>query len=436
MLRLLAILLFSSQQFDILYNLHEQAVENQNYALSARYLEDAISEIHPDSLLCYSDTYNGLTSAYFHLDNFEKALEYGKKALEIDEKLKVPENISQSYTFLAAIFAKMQMWHDAEEYQLKSLTIEQNLNRERTYAARLAVLGEIYVAQDKYQDALKVTQKALDIDNEANRHEIVAIRKSQLGNVYMRMGDKDKALLCFQESVDSLRYYNQNSSLCITLLQLAEVQSSTGKYQQAEASLNECLNVSSQIGQRRSIQQAYWQLAQLYKTYNPQKATDYYILAASLRDTLYNETISKQISEFKVQFETKEIEQKNTILQHTIQRQQLIIIICISLIVFALFVFLLVRRVRNLRKNIEDTEAKAVEIIQQSTTNVDIPLSEREMDVVRACCQGKLSKEIADQLYISKRTVDNHKTAIYQKLGVKNNTELIIYAVKHNLIEI
>ena len=65
-----------------------------------------------------------------------------------------------------------------------------------------------------------------------------------------------------------------------------------------------------------------------------------------------------------------------------------------------------------------------------------IQLSPREIEIVKACCQGKLSKEIADEFGISKKTVDNHKSAIYQKLGVCNNTELILYAVKHGIAKL
>ena len=63
-------------------------------------------------------------------------------------------------------------------------------------------------------------------------------------------------------------------------------------------------------------------------------------------------------------------------------------------------------------------------------------LSKREIQIVLACCKGKLSKEIADELGISKRTVDNHKSTIYRKTGVCNNAELILWAAKHKLLKI
>ena len=56
---------------------------------------------------------------------------------------------------------------------------------------------------------------------------------------------------------------------------------------------------------------------------------------------------------------------------------------------------------------------------------MDSKLSEREMQIAIECCKGKLARIIADELGISKRTVDSHKINIYRKLGISNNIELI-----------
>ena len=64
------------------------------------------------------------------------------------------------------------------------------------------------------------------------------------------------------------------------------------------------------------------------------------------------------------------------------------------------------------------------------------PLSERETEVLPLVCEGLANHEIADRLFISKRTVDKHRANILAKTGCKNTASLVIYAVKHNLIKI
>ncbi len=64
------------------------------------------------------------------------------------------------------------------------------------------------------------------------------------------------------------------------------------------------------------------------------------------------------------------------------------------------------------------------------------PLSERETEVLPLVCEGLSNHEIADRLFISKRTVDKHRANILAKTGCRNTASLVIYAVKNNLIKI
>ncbi|MEM6397690.1 MAG: response regulator transcription factor [Bacteroidota bacterium] len=61
-------------------------------------------------------------------------------------------------------------------------------------------------------------------------------------------------------------------------------------------------------------------------------------------------------------------------------------------------------------------------------------LSDREKEVLRLICQEKTSQEIADQLFISIRTVDGHRRHLQEKTGAKNIAGLVMYAVKNGLV--
>ena len=63
-------------------------------------------------------------------------------------------------------------------------------------------------------------------------------------------------------------------------------------------------------------------------------------------------------------------------------------------------------------------------------------LSEREEEILVAICRGLSTQEIADTLYISKRTVDKHRANILEKSGCKNTASLVVYAIKHGIVEI
>jgi DNA-binding NarL/FixJ family response regulator len=61
-------------------------------------------------------------------------------------------------------------------------------------------------------------------------------------------------------------------------------------------------------------------------------------------------------------------------------------------------------------------------------------LTDRELTIVRMVADGKITKEIADKLSISVRTVETHRSKIMKKLNVSNASEMIRYAFDKKLI--
>jgi DNA-binding NarL/FixJ family response regulator len=63
-------------------------------------------------------------------------------------------------------------------------------------------------------------------------------------------------------------------------------------------------------------------------------------------------------------------------------------------------------------------------------------LSAQEIKVVRLICEEKTSQEIADLLFISKKTVESHRDRILQKIKARNMIGIAMYAIKHNIIDL
>ncbi len=66
---------------------------------------------------------------------------------------------------------------------------------------------------------------------------------------------------------------------------------------------------------------------------------------------------------------------------------------------------------------------------------MSIPITEREMEVLRLILREYTNKEIADALYISPRTVDAHKRNLLEKTGAKNVAGLVLYAINQQLFD-
>lgn len=63
-------------------------------------------------------------------------------------------------------------------------------------------------------------------------------------------------------------------------------------------------------------------------------------------------------------------------------------------------------------------------------------LTEREIEVLELIVKQHTNQQIADELYISIRTVDAHRRNLLQKTGAKNTAGLVTYAIKHELVEL
>ena len=62
-------------------------------------------------------------------------------------------------------------------------------------------------------------------------------------------------------------------------------------------------------------------------------------------------------------------------------------------------------------------------------------LSDREFQVLRLIASGKMVSEIARELSLSVKTISTYRTRILEKMGMKNNGELMHYAMQHQLFE-
>jgi DNA-binding NarL/FixJ family response regulator len=63
-------------------------------------------------------------------------------------------------------------------------------------------------------------------------------------------------------------------------------------------------------------------------------------------------------------------------------------------------------------------------------------LTPREQEVMRMLAEGLTAKGVAEELFISPKTVENHRTNLMKKLGLKSSVELVRYAARLGLIDI
>ena len=64
-----------------------------------------------------------------------------------------------------------------------------------------------------------------------------------------------------------------------------------------------------------------------------------------------------------------------------------------------------------------------------------IEFNDRELEIIKYICQQYTAQQMAEKLFLSKRTIEGYRTKILEKMNVKNTAGVVIYAMKHHLID-
>lgn len=85
------------------------------------------------------------------------------------------------------------------------------------------------------------------------------------------------------------------------------------------------------------------------------------------------------------------------------------------------------------------TTSKLASLISKSKFNPykkkdPLVFTDREKEIIRLICQQLTAQEIADKVFLSKRTVEGHRTRILEKMNVKNTAGVVIFALRHRLV--
>jgi DNA-binding NarL/FixJ family response regulator len=81
-------------------------------------------------------------------------------------------------------------------------------------------------------------------------------------------------------------------------------------------------------------------------------------------------------------------------------------------------------------------ETLAINLVTDSVKPPQELLSDREFQVLRLIASGKIISEIARELVLSVKTISTYRSRILEKMGLRNNAELMHYAMQHHLVQV
>lgn len=82
----------------------------------------------------------------------------------------------------------------------------------------------------------------------------------------------------------------------------------------------------------------------------------------------------------------------------------------------------------------EMVTGRMLNILHDPDGKMDVELNDRELQFLRYCCTELTYKEVADRMYLSARTIDGYREALFKKLNITTRTGLAMYAIKAGIV--
>ena len=73
---------------------------------------------------------------------------------------------------------------------------------------------------------------------------------------------------------------------------------------------------------------------------------------------------------------------------------------------------------------------------QKEKSKIQVELKDRELEFLKLACTERTYKEIAELMFLSPKTIDNYREALFEKLEVKSRIGLVLFAIKEKIVEL
>jgi len=412
-----------------------------------RYLEFFVARSEEIAPKLQGSSYQGLWLNWFvgELDNLRSALDWSLESGQVTAGLRLAgalwlfwdmhshqsEGLARLEKFLSrtsdrtlaranALFAaglfeyRRGEYRSSRAYLQESLSIGHELGDKRVRALALDRLSSVAYTQGKYAEALLFADESLALYQELDDRRGIAETLNAKGELARLQGDYEVAGKFYEESLALSRELGDRFGISKSLHNLAYVVQHQGDYQRAAMLFKEDLITSQEVGDKVSTALAVAGLAGIAGlTKEPKRAARLFGAVQTALATLgiILDAIDRSDLDRDIQMVKSQLEP-------------------------AVFATLWEE---GCGMSLEQTIEYALSSLIPLATPTPKPheevggLTEREREVVTLVAQGKRNNEIAEQLVLSKRTVEKHVANILSKLELTSRAQIVRWAMEHNL---
>ncbi|WP_339889181.1 tetratricopeptide repeat-containing sensor histidine kinase [uncultured Flavobacterium sp.] len=295
-----------------------QALENNHKALK---IYEELNYLEGISVIC-----NNLGTAYLDIFDYENALKYDFKALKIAQEHGFNDVYILTLSNISSIYLEQKNYTKAQEYIQEAIQVSEKENIKVNIASQHTTLGEIYKLQEDYNKALTSYKKALSIFKKNENNYGTAISLYNIGDTEYHLKNYNSASKYFEESLILSQKINDQVGVLLANKGIGQVYKEQKKYDEALLHYDIALRLANKLKAKEDKLGIYIVFAELYKSMGSyDKSLQYLEKHNLLKDSIQDETSSKQIAEMQTKYDSERKEKENELLRKNNEIQELAI---------------------------------------------------------------------------------------------------------------
>ncbi|MBU7046253.1 MAG: tetratricopeptide repeat protein [Theionarchaea archaeon] len=246
-------------------------------------LEESLDFVKDEKII--SDIYDDLGSIVEGLGQWDKAIEYYEKSLEIKEKVGDIHGMAQTYGNLGLVYDSKGQWDTAIEYYEKSLEISEKIGDIHGMAQTYNNLGLVYDSKGQWDTAIEYYEKSLEISEKIGDIHGMAQTYGNLGSVYGRKGQWDTAIEYYEKDLEIREKVGDIHGMAQTYNNLGLVYDSKGQWDTAIEYYEKSLEIKEKVGDIHGMAQTYNNLGSVYDSKDQwDTAIEYYEKSLEIKE--------------------------------------------------------------------------------------------------------------------------------------------------------
>ncbi len=382
-----------------------------------------------NNILLKAAIINEMGVCYRKLSIIEKSLEMHFEALAIYERENDSMGVAFSYANIGMAYFFYQDYENALEYHFRSLLIKEYLGDQGQIAYSQNAIGMVLAEMGDYARALDYYISALAIQKKlGKRNEIVNIY-GNLSKVFSKLGRLNEALEYFKKAEVVLLDVGSEYGYALTLNEIANIHLLLNDTDNAISKVKDAETIGLKLNNLGVLHYNYRLQAKIYDQIGDHKQAYTYLLrSANIKDSLFSEQRSREITETQIRYETERVDSENKILLLSLAEQQLrirflVAIIASAILLFFIFFFIWRQHKNNkVKKQLQKLNASLEQRVVERTKKIEEEINKKQQAMNSLRKSEEKFRAISEASPLGIAVSDHHGQLIFVNPSLMHQT--------------